>query len=390
MSSPLSRRRARRLTVALTLAAATVGVAATQAAASTLFVGPGGSNSGHCQRAHPCRTIGRAVSVAHAGDRIRVSRGVYHEMVTITKRLHLRGFGRPTIDAAGKMNGVVIAGAGASGSVVRGFRVINAQQEGILAMQTSWIAIRGNWVVHNNLGMFSSHPTGECAAVGEIPGDCGEGIHLMTVAHSKVIWNASTANAGGMLITDEFGPTHHNVIAWNHVWANQYDCGITMPSHSDRALSSSGQRQPSLGGVYANWVLHNTVNRNGLKGEGAGILLAAAGPGGAVYRNTIAWNTANGNNLAGVTMHLHAPNQDLSGNRIIGNHLSNDNLGGDPDAGVMQRTDILVFSAVVPIRNTLVKDNVLSNAWFGVWTQNGHARLSGNSFRNVRVHVHQG
>ena len=77
-------------------------------------------------------------------------------------------------------------------------------------------------------------------------------------------------------------------MAWKHVWRNQYDCGITMPGHSPNALSATGQLQPTMGGVYRNLIVHNVVNRNGLKGEGAGILIAAAGPGSAAYSNTVA------------------------------------------------------------------------------------------------------
>ena len=47
----------------------------------------------------------------------------------------------------------------------------------------------------------------ECQAAGEVPGDCGEGIHLMSVADSTVAGNYVTGNSGGILLTDEFGPT---------------------------------------------------------------------------------------------------------------------------------------------------------------------------------------
>jgi len=48
----------------------------------------------------------------------------------------------------------------------------------------------------------------ECQASGNIPGDCGEGIHLWSVATSQVLLNTVPGNAGGILLTDEFGPTH--------------------------------------------------------------------------------------------------------------------------------------------------------------------------------------
>jgi len=371
------------------MAVLAIAPAAAQASPATLYVSPSGNDTAACTSAHPCKTISHAVSAASAGDRIVVRHGTYAESVTITKTLHLVGRDRPTIDATGQQNGVVLSGAGSAGSTVRGFAVRNADQEGILAMETSWIRITDNVVAHNDQGMFATNPTGECAPVGEIPGDCGEGVHLMTVAHARVSGNAITRNAGGILVTDEFGPTHANVISWNHVWRNDFDCGITVPGHNPNAVSASGQPQPSMAGVYGNWIVHNVVNRNGLKGEGAGILFAGAGPGTGSYDNFVGWNTAKGNSMAGITVHSHAPNTDVNGNRFVGNRLSHNNLRGDPDAGITKTTDILVFSAGDPITGTVARGNRLSNAFFGIWTLNAHTKLARNHFDHVQVHVHQ-
>ena len=356
----------------------------------TLYVSPNGSDGNPCTSASPCKTIGHAVSTASSGDRIVVRRGTYAEMVTVPVTLHLVGRHRPTIDASGQQNGVVIAGPAAAGSSLRGFTIENATQEGVLAMQTSWVTIAGNVVAGNDQGMFSSSPTGECAALGQVPGDCGEGIHLMTVSHSRVVGNRVTGNAGGVLLTDELGPTHHNVVGWNRVWRNDYDCGITVPGHNPNAVSPTGTPQPSMGGVYHNWIVHNVVSRNGLKGEGAGILFAGAGPGTGSYDNFVGWNTANGNNLAGITVHSHAPDTDVNGNRFVGNWASHNNRGGDPDAGLTKTADILVFSAGDPITGTVARGNHLSHAFFGIWTLNAHTRLAHNHFRHVVVRVHQG
>ena len=191
----------RRVAFALAAAVSIFALGAGQAAASgsTLYVSPHGSDAGGCTHSNPCQTIGHAVSVAAAGDRIVVRHGTYAESVVLTKRLHLVGRHWPAVDATGQQNGIVLAGAGASGSSVRGFKVENADQEGILAMQTSWIRIVHNAVVHNDQGMFAANPTGECAAFGEVPGDCGEGVRLMTVTHSRVTANRITRNSGGVL-----------------------------------------------------------------------------------------------------------------------------------------------------------------------------------------------
>jgi Right handed beta helix region len=372
----------------MVVALAVVSVGSAAASSARLYVSPHGSNVNACTREHPCRTISHAVSVASSGSIIVVRRGVYHESVTVGTRLHLVGVAWPVIDATNKTNGVVL-GKGSTGSTVTGFVVRDADQEGILAMQTSWVAIKHNVVVHNDQGMFASTPIGECAPVGEIPGDCGEGIHLMSVAHAAVIGNAVTQNAGGVLVSDEFGPSHHNVVGWNRIWRNPYDCGITLPGHSPNAVSSTGARQPTMGGVYGNVIVHNVVNFNGLKGEGAGILMAAAGPGAGSYGNLVAWNSVTGNSMSGITVHSHAPGSDVNDNRFIGNRLSQNNMVGDPDAGVTKTTDILVFGGGGPITGTVARGNWLANAFFGVWTQNAHTRLSGNHYANVTHRVHQ-
>ena len=68
----------------------------------------------------------------------------------------------------------------------------------------------------------------------------------------------------------------------------------------------------------------------------------------------------------------------MNDNRLIANTLGNNNRGGDPDAGVSRTADVLIFSAVVPITGTIISGNWLSDAHFGIWTQNAHASLSRN------------
>ena len=177
--------------------------------------------------------------------------------------------------------------------------------------------------MHNDLGggVPPASTYFECAAQGQIPGDCGEGIHLLSVAQSTVRANFISGNSGGVLLTDETGPTDHNVVENNLITKNATDCGITLPGHNPNALSTSGHLQPSVAGVYDNVIRNNKVTDNGLKGEGAGVLFANAGPGTASYNNLVEGNYIAGNELAGVTLHAHTlgPGQfeDLSGNTVV-------------------------------------------------------------------------
>lgn len=191
----------------------------------------------------------------------------------------------------------------------------------------------------------------------------------MSATDSTVVGNRVTDNSGGILVTDELGPASGNSVMWNYVAANLWDCGITIPSHSTTAVSTTGQLQPTKGGVYGNRVTNNLVIDNGVLGAGAGVLLAAAAPGGASYDNVIEGNTIYGNGQAGVTMHAHAPRQDISGNVVEWNRIGTNNVSGDSDAKVYATTGVLVFSALPSVGVTVtIAHNHISGDTNQVWT----------------------
>jgi hypothetical protein len=111
--------------------------------------------------------------------------------------------------------------------------------------------------------------------------DCGEGIHLMAVDHAVVGNNLSENNAGGILLSDETGATHHNLITANLVRNNPFDCGITLASHPPG--------QPTITeppGIFSNTIIHNHSFHNGYAAPGgAGLGMFAPGPGNKVYGN---------------------------------------------------------------------------------------------------------
>jgi nitrous oxidase accessory protein NosD len=371
--------------------------AAGAASARTLFVSKRGRDRNACTKRNPCKTIGHAVGKARKGDTVSVAPGRYREEVKIAKDISLIGVRKPIIDATGKNNGILISGARAAGATVRGFVVQNATFEGILASRTSGVTIAKNTVQHNDQGQKASHPTGECAPAGGIPGDCGEGLHLMSVMSSTVTSNIVRNNAGGILMTDELGPTALNLISRNQALNNVLDCGITLASHNPKAVSSSGAPQPSVGGVYGNYIVNNTANGNGVSGQGGGILLAAPAPGMGTYDNIVDGNTADGNGLAGITLHSHAPDQYLNGNVITNNTASHDGINGfpngspgDSDFGVTNTVGILVASAVSPLSGTVIAGNTISDTHYGIWTKNvPPMSSSANTFHDVAVPLTQ-
>jgi hypothetical protein len=58
---------------------------------------------------------------------------------------------------------------------------------------------------------------------------------------------ASPNNAGGILLTDEFGPTSDNVVRGNYSSDNTHDCGITLASHSAAVDPMTGQPTGAAG-----------------------------------------------------------------------------------------------------------------------------------------------
>jgi nitrous oxidase accessory protein NosD len=357
------------------LAASLLGAGVAGAATSpALYVSAStGSDSNPCSMAAPCATIDHAIGMAAPGSTIVAEAGTYDEQVIVTKRLTLVGRGA-VIDAAGLAApipplsmvggptspgivgyGVLIMGPGASGSVFRGFTVENALGEGILAAATSRVSILDNTVEYNDAG-FGGTATFECEAQGNIPGDCGEGLHLLSVTWARVIGNTVQDNVGGILVTDEMGPAAHNLIANNLSRDNALDCGITLPSHNPDAMTS-----PSLGGVYDNTVIHNVSEGNG----GAGVGMFAPFPGTASYDNRVIGNTLMNNGEAGVGIHAHAPSQNVSGNVIVNNVISGNGI--DPDSGSpYAHNGIVVFGAFVPVRVT-VAANRISNEDVGIY-----------------------
>ncbi len=69
----------------------------------------------------------------------------------------------------------------------------------------------------------------QCQAEGPAPGDCGEGFHFIHVAYSRISGNHVADNSGGVLLSDDLGPTHNNLVNDNVVTNNASDCGITVP-----------------------------------------------------------------------------------------------------------------------------------------------------------------
>jgi parallel beta-helix repeat protein len=360
-----------------------------------LWASPNGG-AGSCRLRAPC-SLQNAVSLAPPGATVIALPGVYHGGVVVATRLTLKGWGA-VIDAGSSPtgNGVQIIGPGGSGSTVEDLRIENAEFEGILVgtapvdpsttdgtpatsgQPVNDVTIVHNAVVHNDAGVGSS--AGQCFSTPNAPGDCGEAIHLVSVTDSVVEDNDVVDNAGGILLTDEFGPTSGNQIRRNYTSDNVDDCGVTLAGHSSAAVDQATGQPTGTAGVFDNLVEDNVSDGNGIVGQGAGILLGAGAPFGGVYDNVIRDNVARGNGLAGVTIHQHLVG-DLNGNVIERNTVANDNLTGDLDflTPAPETTGILVGSGAGspslptqlrpgPIEGTVIRGNRIFDVVVGIWT----------------------
>lgn len=325
------------------------------ASAKTLCVNRSGN--GGCYS-----TISAAVAHAAPHDTIRVAHGTYAEDVMIGKSLALiaEDRDRTVIDASGLSNGIYIDGIDNPGLrevVVNGFTVANANFEGILITNAAYVTIVDNNVFHNDQSL--NFATASCPGLpafetseGE---DCGEGIHLSGVHHATISNNNVVHNAGGVLLSDDTGATHHNLITGNVVKENPFDCGITLASHPPAALT--GAAAPL--GVFRNTISQNYSTRNGLQGEGAGIGIFDSVPGAKNYANVVIGNTSTDNRLPGVAMHSHTPGQNLNNNMIVGNRISG-NGADTADAATPGPAGINVFG-VSPVRGTIISQNIISD-----------------------------
>jgi parallel beta-helix repeat protein len=222
------------------------------------------------------------------------------------------------------------------------------------------VTIWGNQVLSNNKSLNIAGMTcpGLPAFETNEDDDCGEGIHLIAVDHSTVAQNDVELNSGGILITDETGPTFENLITGNTVRNNPFDCGITLASHPP--APSTGAALPF--GIYNNTISQNQSTGNGTQvpGAGAGIGIFAPFPGTRNSGNVIIGNTLTYNGLPGVTMHNHAaspmaPPVNMNDNVVVGNTIIR-NGSDTEDAATSGPTGINIFS-VAPVTGTVISQN---------------------------------
>jgi len=385
------RTRAVVLAVASAIAIAAVVPAEARAATRTTYyvspssTGTSGEPGKSCATAG-YRTIGSALQRARSGDTVVVCAGTYAEHVEIARAVTVKGDGNPVIDATSENVAVAVTGDRAT---VQGLTITNATGQGVFASRVRGVTIRNNVVEHNDLGIAGKSTYKYCTTANFVA-DCGEGIHLSGVSRSRVEGNEVRNNSGGILVSDELGPTHDNVITGNNVVDNTNNCGITVVGHRKGAVDAQGKLHPSVAGVYRNVISNNVVTNNGTTGTGGGVLLANPRAGMAVYRNTIRGNTINQNGLAGVTLNENTTGQYLNGNVVTRNTIGTNNLLKSTTAGNGNTTGVSIYVApgAGKVRVAVTRNAISSNV-YGIYALAGTVLAqSGNTFTDVQTPVY--
>jgi hypothetical protein len=338
-------------------------------------------------------SIQSALNASPAGATINVKPGTYQEDITISKPISLLGASASStvIVAASTtpQNGVTITKVKGK-TVLSGFTIEDAPLAGISVQRSSGVVISNNVVQGNDKNLDISDPQNPTCngALSFDEQDCGEGINLNAVVSSVVQSNLVQNNAGGVLLSDDFGKNHANVVEDNGIQNNFsppgfLDCGVTLASHPN--AFGTGLIVPGSG------VFKNTITRNSSTNNGCGIGFFDSSPGTKTYDNTVSQNVLAGNGLAGIAMHAIGTGQDMSGNQLIGNWIGLNNTFGDAAAGDTQTTGVLAWSVISPVQGLVIKNNnIVGGNHFGIFiTGPIQAKVSGNEI-DAAVHEHKG
>jgi hypothetical protein len=320
-------------------------------------------------------SITAAVNHASANDVIHVAAGTYNEDVIVGKPLSLigAGAGASVIDATGLPNGIFIDGyshPGLAHVTVSGFTIENAQWEGILVVSASYVSLRNNNVSNDDKAgpVFTGVTTGcngQPAFETDETGDCGGAVHLIGTWKSEISGSVMENSADGILISDETGESHDNLITRNTINNNPLDCGLVLASHPP--VGATAPPYAPHYGVDRNTITENIVTNNGVQVEGSGVGMFSDGNGrGKISGNLILGNVLSGNGIGGVAMHSHVgpvfdlPSDDMNNNIIVGNFVSGNGADvGDTATPGTVGIQISSGGGGTPIEGTIIAANVI-------------------------------
>ena len=344
------------------------------------YVAPTGSDSaGNGTISSPFATISHAVARATSGSTVIVEPGTYREMVLVATKITLISqSSQPSntiIDATGLPVGIAILGSAAAGTVIEGFTVQNANNEGIYVQDSSNVIIENNVASNNGLNVIKG--LGEVKAI-ELTGTSDS-----TVAGNNVEWNkfggrgvaddgpnnpsmnATAVPSAGFPVSKAL-PANGNVISGNLVANNR-------PHHCAIVVSASNAGM----GVWNNIVSGNTV-----VDDQSGIIVAADTPNTFAVNNTVIGNQILNLGEAGVVVHSNAPGDVVKDNSIVGNLISYSG-SGPKMAGILVGGEDM--DAAVAVQNTLISGNTFHDEYVGIQIVNAKQTLVGGNTMDSTV-----
>ena len=191
--------------------------------------------------------MGWALSHAVAGEIIEIEPGTYLESaapdvavhtanivnmagLTIEPDAALGGSAANTIiNATGEQYGLAIV---ADDVTVTGLTIEHAGASGVIVAPTAAenpsyagppVSVTGDTLSHlvvTDNDLCNNTPTAAFCPPPSPESDFGEGVHLLSVADSTVSNSTVSGDFGGVLVTDEVGPNHGNLISDNTVSGN--------------------------------------------------------------------------------------------------------------------------------------------------------------------------
>jgi hypothetical protein len=299
---------------------------------------------------------------------------------------------RRTIDATGCDVGIYVADDASHVTISR-VTVTGANGAGILVENTSHVTVERSTVHDNGFNVPPPPPPigpPEGAGDGEYTGPRlpqAFGISLFGVSHAVVTRNMVYHNGRGgvgVMDTGPFDPGHliaadgtpvgsspstpvpvHDVVvSRNTLWANANGCAVVVSAFNT-----------------GNHVSDVTVTRNTITGTGfvdevgpdvGGIVAQSNGEGSMVKNVTISRNTIVGSGESGVIVHAAAPGSHTMNVQVTRNLLSANNQLLEETG---HTTGVVVSSWLAGADlgqsniNTVVSRNVMTDQFYGVWTQ---------------------
>ncbi len=348
---------------------------------SVLYVSVSGSDTNPGNISAPLNTINHAVKLAKPGDVIFVEPGTYNEQINITSPVVLEGENPNTtiINASGQTNGINVIGPGANGTIINGLTVKNADNHGIYVQDVSNVWIMNNLVEHNGVNATvcpqpPAKPAGPCI-IEDKPIEL-IGTSNVTVEKNVVVNNLAD---GGIGVSD-LGPINPGSLTQTHIFASSTDNKII----GNKVAYNKGGCGIVIASYNKDGIINNLVENNTVSFGVAGIVIGDGAPNATAINNVVVNNTAFDNFLPGIIVHATTPGDVLSNTTVEFNRASGN--GADAEVGDMNKTGIVVSGDVMPVSNTTIKGNNVSDEYYGIWMRNApNANLLNNTVANVTV-----